>query len=299
MENIQNPQLKAALELFITQDNKSFNFGSPETYKNYNINLSQSDVDNLFNVLIANKEKVHNLYLNGVGITNIPESLGELSNLILLSLIYNKIESLPDEVCALKKLQILSLSNNKITNLPEDIGKPEIIENPDQPKIEKPKKITWIDLNENPIENLPDSIKNLKNLEKLNLMNTGFVKKEKIDKKIIYQYDKEKILKLKEICEKVSEINGKPTFYTRKGEIFYKNPKIYIDGIGLNRSQNKNVLSKYNFDNIINGIPYPSPSSPKSPKTKATKRKSLAVSRRSPSPSPKSKTQKSRKTPTP
>ena len=132
-------------------------------------------------------------------------------------------------------------------------------------------------------------------------MNTGFVKKEKIDKKIIYQYDKEKILKLKEICEKVSEINGKPTFYTRKGEIFYKNPKIYIDGIGLNRSQNKNVLSKYNFDNIIHGIPYPSPSSPKSPKTKATKRKSLAVSRRSPSPSPspKSKTQKSRKTPTP
>lgn len=309
MENLQNLELKAALELFLKQNTDTFTFGRPEMYGKTGITLSQSDVKILFGVLADNKEKLRNLSLNGLGIKEIPKSIGQLSNLTSLSLIYNEIESLPDEVCDLKELHTLSLSNNRIKHLPEDIGKPEIIENPeqpkidqpkiDQPKIEQPKKLTWIDLNENPIEKLPDSIIYLKNLEKLYLLNTGFVKKEKIDKEIIYQYDKKKIIELKEICEKVSEINHEPTFYNRKGEKFYTNPKIYIDGIGLNRNQNKNVLSKYDFEDIANGKAYPSP---KSPKTKATKRKSLAVSRMSPSPSPSKKSRKSRKsrkTPTP
>ena len=264
MENIQNLKLKAALELFVNENTNTFTFGKPEMYKKNNINLSQSDVDSLFNVLINNKEKLHNLYLNGVGITNIPESIGQLSNLILLSLIYNKIENLPNEICDLKKLQILSLSNNEITNLPQRIG---VLVN-----------LNWIDLNENPIENLPDSITNLKNLEKLNLMNTG-IKKTDINK----------LQQLEQICKN----NGDNIFGTKKDKEFYKNKKIYIDDIGLLRTQNKNVLSKHDFDNIIRGIAYPSP--------KSTKRKTMTTTRRSPSPSSTSskKTQKSRKTPTP
>ena len=272
MENIQNPQLKAALELFISQDTKSFTFGAPEIYKKNNINLSNDDVKKLFDGLIANKEKVHNLYLYGTGITEIPESIGQLSNLILLNLSYNKIEKLPDVVCDLKTLQTLSLSNNKITNLPERIGELE--------------NLNWVDLNENPITNLPDSIINLRKLEKLNLNDTG-IKKEDINK----------IEQLEQICKN----NNDNTFGTKKDKEFYKNPKIYIDGIGLNRTQNKNVLSKYDFDNIIRGIRYPSPGVPKTKKSKATKvtKKSKTPSPPRMSPSPKSATKKSRKTPTP
>jgi len=269
MENIQNDKLKAALELFVNENTNTFTFGAPEMYGETGITLSQSDVELLFDLLAEKKEKLHNLYLNGVRIREIPKSIGQLSNLILLSLIYNKIENLPDDVCDLKELKILSLSNNKIKHLPERIG--------------ELKNLTWIDLNENPIKNLPDSITNLKNLEKLTLLNTGIKKKQT-----------DKIEQLEQICKNTNN----NSYGNIKDKEFYRNPKIYIDGIGLNRSQNKNVLSKHDFDNIIRGIAYPS--SPKTPKTKATKRKSLAISRRSPSPkSPKSKTQKSRKTPTP
>jgi Leucine-rich repeat (LRR) protein len=285
MENLQNLELKAALELFLKQNTDTFTFGRPEMYGKTGITLSQSDVEILFGVLADNKEKLRNLSLNGLGIKEIPTTIGQLSNLTFLGLIYNEIESLPDEVCDLKELHTLSLSHNRIKHLPEDIGKPEIIENPDQPKIEQPKKLAWIDLNENPIENLPDSITNLKNLEKLNLMNTG-IKKEQTDK----------IEQLEQICKNTNN----NSYGTKKDKEFYRNPKIYIDGIGLKRNQNKNVLSKYDFENIIRGIPYPSPSSPKSPKTKATKRKTLTTTRRSPSPKSKTlKSKKSRKTPTP
>lgn len=284
MENIQNIQLKAALTLFIGQNTNTFTFGSPESYIKNNINLSQSDVDNLFDVLITKKEKLYNLYLYGTGITEIPESIGQLSNLILLNLSYNKLENLPDEVCDLKKLQILSLSNNKITNLPERIG--ELV------------NLKWIDLNKNPIANLPDSIINLRKLEKLSLLKTGIIKD-----------DINKIEQLEQLCIN----NSDNIFGTKKDIEFYKNPKILIDDIGLSRTQNKNVLSKYDFNNIIRGEPYP-----ESPKTKATKRKTPTGTHRSPSPSssrrtkkskspspprkspsPKSATKKSKKTPTP
>jgi hypothetical protein len=260
MEKLQNLQLKTALELFLKQNTDTFTFGRPEMYEKTGIILSQSDIEILFGVLANNKEKLRNLSLNGLGIKEIPTTIGELSNLILLSLIYNEIENLPDEVCDLKELHTLSLSHNIIEHLPKLIGKLE--------------KLAWIDLNRNPIENLPDSITDLKNLEKLYLMNTG-IKKEQTDK----------IEQLEQICKNTNN----NSYGTKKDKEFYRNPKIYIDGIGLKRNQNKNVLSKYNFDNIIRGIPYPSPSSPK------TKRKSLAVSRRSPSSSPKTK----RRTPSP
>jgi len=280
MKRIENNELKAALDLFLEQITDTFTFGIPEMYVKTGITLSQSDVEILFGVLENNKEKLRNLSLNGLGIEKIPTTIGKLSNLILLSLNYNKIKNLPDEVCDLKELHTLSLSHNRIEHLPEDIGKLE--------------KLAWIDLNRNPIENLPDSITDLKKLEIMNLMVTG-----------IKETDVNKIEQLEQLCINASKSsNDIVKYYTRNGEIFYENPKIRIDGIGLKRKQNKNVLSKDDFDNKIRGIPYPSPKSPKT-----TKRKTLTTARRSPSSSPKTKrrtpspsskkSKNSRKTPTP
>ena len=272
MENIKNPQLNAALNRFLAHQNKdTFTFGAPENNSENNFKLSQSDVNYLFDELIEHKEKLYNLYLNGTEITEIPSSIGQLSNLNLLSLIYNKIESLPKEVCNLEKLQILSLSNNEITKLPESIG--------------DLKNLTHIDLRDNEgIANLPNSIIDLHNLRELNLMKTGITIKHK-----------NKIEQLKQLCINASKSdNDTVVTYTRKGLTFYKNPKIYIDGIGLLRTENKNVLSKNDFDNIMIDIDNQPPTKQN---TKSNNRKTLTTTRRSPSPSPR-RTKKS-KTPSP
>lgn len=252
MENIQNNKLKTALEDFLNNPSKNtFTFGAAEIYASNNITLSESDAENLFNELIANKDKVHELYLNGVGLTKIPKTIGQLSKLTFLSLIYNKIENVPHELCNLKKIKSLSLSNNKIINLPEHIGNMT--------------QLTHIYLSNNPIENLPDSINNLHNLEVLNLMQTG-----------IKKTDVNKIKQLENLC-KNTVYNS---YGNKKDAEFYKNPKIYIDDIGSNRSQLKNVLSKYDFDHIIRGISYQG-----SPKTKTTKKSRVATKRNTPYPS--------------
>lgn len=256
MEHI--PELKKALDSF--KENKStkiFTFGVPEIYgKNRSeLKLTESDVDNLFNELIAIKEKVEKLYLNGVGITKIPKSINELSNLTFLSLIYNDITNIPDELCSLNNLRELSLDNNKIRNLPECIG--------------NMKKLTHLYLSNNPIEKLPNNINQLRNLEILNL------EKTKIEKS-----DKNTIKQLENLCE--NTVYNSYGNNNNKNDEFYRNPKIYIDGIGLNRKTLKNVLSKYDFNNIIRDIPYPEPK-PEKTKTpsKAGKKRQTPSRRRS------------------
>jgi Leucine-rich repeat (LRR) protein len=52
----------------------------------------------------------------------IPESIGSLSNLLVLYLQDNQITTLPNSLGYLSNLQELNLSGNKITHIPESIG---------------------------------------------------------------------------------------------------------------------------------------------------------------------------------
>ena len=51
----------------------------------------------------------------------LPDSIGNLKNLIFLSVQDNLLESLPDSICDLDSLEVLNIAKNKITQLPKDI----------------------------------------------------------------------------------------------------------------------------------------------------------------------------------
>jgi leucine-rich repeat protein SHOC2 len=69
----------------------------------------------------AEQDGVVGLYLNNCNITTLPESIGKLNNLKVLSLTNNKLTKLPDAICDLTSLRQLDLSENKLTSLPENI----------------------------------------------------------------------------------------------------------------------------------------------------------------------------------
>lgn len=95
------------------------------------------------------------LFLNNNQISELPESIGILSNLQRLYLQYNQISELPESIGKLSKLEWLHLQHNQISVLPEFIGKMSNLQ------------ILW--LHNNQIRELPESIGNLRNLQALHL----------------------------------------------------------------------------------------------------------------------------------
>src|ERR1043165_9275267 len=56
-------------------------------------------------------------------LTELPESLRQLTQLQSLDLSNNKLTVLPESLCQLTQLQTLYLSSNQLTALPESLGK--------------------------------------------------------------------------------------------------------------------------------------------------------------------------------
>lgn len=225
INQIENVELKNELTRFLTDKSKKTLTINTQNRIN---NLSQHDIDILFDEFEKNKtygERLRELYINNVGLTEIPDSIGKLTNLINLNLSSNKISKISNELSKLTKLYVLALSENKITNLPDCFA--------------NLRRLGEIYLNYNKdLADLPDSLFNLKNLEKIQLEKTQ-----------IKKTDRELIEKL-EILSKNTNDNS---YNTKKDKEHYKNPKIYIDDIGMGRKTLKNVLSKIDFDIIIRG----------------------------------------------
>ena len=92
-----------------------------------------------------------NYYHGGlVTLTNIPESIGDMSNIGVLYFNYNELTQLPSSITNLENLIYLVLSFNQITILPENIGDLN--------------NLIWLDLGYNELESIPDSIGNLQSL---------------------------------------------------------------------------------------------------------------------------------------
>ncbi|MHA1281925.1 MAG: leucine-rich repeat domain-containing protein [Promethearchaeota archaeon] len=103
---------------------------------------------------------VSNNFVTGIGLydcglTNLPESIGNLKSLEIFNLDSNQLTTLPESIGNLKSLEYLSLYNNKLTTLPQSIGNLSSL------------KELW--LNRNQLRTLPESFWNLKSLEKLSL----------------------------------------------------------------------------------------------------------------------------------
>ncbi|MBE9032000.1 leucine-rich repeat domain-containing protein, partial [filamentous cyanobacterium LEGE 11480] len=93
------------------------------------------------------------------GISTLPESIGQLTNLTSLDLRDNQLVSLPESIGQLTNLTSLDLRDNQLVSLPESIG-----------QLTRLKSLL---LSGNPITNLPDSVSQLDKFTSLNLSFTG------------------------------------------------------------------------------------------------------------------------------
>ncbi len=118
------------------------------------------------------------LDLAGLGITDIPESIGHLSNLKTLALMSNHLNSVPQSIFNLKNLVSLGLSGNNLKKIPDSIsnltklealylGFNQLTEIPES--IRKLTKLEELELTANYLTEIPDCIRDMPNLEIIGL----------------------------------------------------------------------------------------------------------------------------------
>ena len=105
----------------------------------------------------AARSGVTNLKLSGLKLLELPESIGQLTQLQQLDLSRNKLTALSESIGRLTQLQELNLYSNQLTVLPESIGRLSQLET--------------LDLNGNQLTSLPESIGRLTKLQDLDLAN--------------------------------------------------------------------------------------------------------------------------------
>jgi len=101
-------------------------------------------------------ETVTHLRLNYQGLTELPVDALQLTNLVRLELVGNRLKTLPAGISAMRSLQRLDLSSNELESLPAEIGKLG--------------NLADLQLLRNRLVQLPLEIGQLRNLERLNLM---------------------------------------------------------------------------------------------------------------------------------
>jgi Leucine-rich repeat (LRR) protein len=117
-----------------------------------------------------------NLFSNQLKV--LPKSLGQLSQLAELDVGRNDLTALPESFAQLKQLQSLTLSENELSELPEsigqlsqltilDLGANQLTELPES--FEKLDRLTALDVGENQLSSLPKFITNLKQLTLLDI----------------------------------------------------------------------------------------------------------------------------------
>jgi len=121
-----------------------------------NTNSNSNVPQELRNLGVRNMN-ITELNPRGRALTKLPSSIGNLTNLRVLKLGFNKLTTLPPQIGKLENLRVLHLNNNKLKSLPSTIGK--------LTKLEK------LDLSDNALESLPPQIGLCENLKKLNLDN--------------------------------------------------------------------------------------------------------------------------------
>ncbi|KAA5824526.1 hypothetical protein FPF71_10145 [Algibacter amylolyticus] len=120
--------------------------------------LSNKDITNIPEEL-GNLTEVTYISLSHNSLTSLPESLGNLTKLITLDLEYNNLTSLPNSIGDLTVLRTLILNNNKLTSLPE------LIVNTNLSGI--------VNMNNNNLSSLPDEFGKLTQISKLKLDNNN------------------------------------------------------------------------------------------------------------------------------
>jgi internalin A len=104
-------------------------------------------------VLEALASRATELDLTWLGLTALPESIGELRDVQRLRLSENRLEALPESICQLSQLKSLRLWGNRLRALPESIG--------------QLKRLELLDISRNKLTALPESVGQLTQLRGL------------------------------------------------------------------------------------------------------------------------------------
>lgn len=107
----------------------------------------------LFLIEQARKTGATELDLSILGLTELPEAIGQLTQLQVLDLSDNQLMALPDSLDQLTQLQTLDLSANKLTTLPKSLGQLT--------------QLQTLDLSGNQLTTLPKSLGQLTQLREL------------------------------------------------------------------------------------------------------------------------------------
>jgi len=105
----------------------------------------------------ARRDGATELSLSGMKLTELPESLGQLTQLQTLTLNGNQLTALPESLGQLTQLQKLNLARNQLTVLPESLGQLT--------------QLQTLDLYDNQLTALPESLDQLTQLQNLYLAN--------------------------------------------------------------------------------------------------------------------------------
>ena len=105
----------------------------------------------------ARRDRSAELSLARLGLSSIPEQIGDLTALTTLNLGGNELTTLPEQIGNLTALTFLNLSHNQLTTLPEQIGNLTAL--------------TSLHLSDNQLTTLPERIGNLTALTSLDLFN--------------------------------------------------------------------------------------------------------------------------------
>jgi Leucine-rich repeat (LRR) protein len=161
---------------FMSQ-HKLEDFYNPNT-KTYKI-LSQAHKLNYFPNVDNIPKETRLLFLTGNNISEIPDSIGELTNLVMIAMGKNRINKISPEIGKLTKLRKISLEHNKLESLPPEIG---LLTNLEElilggnnklltlpPEIGMLTNLKKLDLNHDNQKTLLPEIGNLTKLEELDL----------------------------------------------------------------------------------------------------------------------------------
>ncbi|MBC7813969.1 MAG: leucine-rich repeat domain-containing protein, partial [Burkholderiales bacterium] len=126
----------------------------------------------------ALEQNADRLYLDSLGLADLPPELGELTSVTHLNLEFNEFETLPDILWQLPQLEILFMEGNLLRVVSERINEFQRLETlhlhgcklKELPaSIGELKNLEILAVDENCLERLPQSIGNLPNLEQLGL----------------------------------------------------------------------------------------------------------------------------------